>query len=74
MKKSRFTDEQIINFFLKQAEGGLPVKELCRKHGFSDATFYKWRGRLGGMDVAEARRLRELDFVSDSLEYGRRLN
>ena len=67
MKKSRFTDEQIINF-LKQAEGAVPVKELCRKHGFSDATFYKWRGRLGGMDVAEARRLREIEGENSKLK------
>lgn len=67
MKKSRFTEEQIINF-LKQAEGGVAVKELCRKHGFSDATFYKWRGRLGGMDVAEARRLRELEGENSKLK------
>jgi len=53
MKKSRFTDEQIIGF-LKQVEGGVPVKDLCRKHGFSDATFYKWRSRLGGLDVSVA--------------------
>ncbi len=55
MKRSRFTDEQIIGF-LKQVEGGVPVKDLCRKHGFSEATFYKWRSRLGGLDVSEARR------------------
>ena len=59
MKKSRFTDERIIGF-LKQVEGGVPVKDLCRKHGFSDATFYEWRSRLGGLDVSEARLLREL--------------
>ena len=59
MKKSRFSDEQIIGF-LKQAEGGVAIKELCRKHGFSDATFYKWRGRLGGMNASEARRLKDL--------------
>jgi len=67
MKKSRFTDEQIIGF-LKQAENGVAVKELCRKHGFSDATFYKWRGRFGGMEVAEARRLKELEGENTKLK------
>ncbi len=51
--KRRFTDEQIIGFF-KEAEAGTPVKELCRKHGFSDAAFYGWRSRFGGMEVAGA--------------------
>lgn len=60
MKKSRFTEDQIIGF-LKQAEAGLPVAEVCRQGGFSDATFYKWRARFGGMDVPDARRLRELE-------------
>jgi putative transposase len=60
MKKRRFSEEQIIGF-LKQAEAGMPVKELCRKGGFSDATFYKWRSRFGGMEVPDARRLRELE-------------
>ncbi len=50
MRKSRYTEEQIISF-IKQAETGLPIKELCRKGGFSDATFYKWRAKFGGMDV-----------------------
>lgn len=60
MKKSRFSEEQIIGF-LKQAEAGVAIKELCRKGGFSDATFYKWRARFGGMEVADAKRLRELE-------------
>ena len=60
MRKSRFTDEQIVGF-LKQAEAGLPVKELCRKGGFSDATFYKWRSRFGGMEISDARKLKALE-------------
>ena len=60
MKKSRFSEEQIIGF-LKQADAGMPVKELCRKGGFSDATFYKWRTKFGGMDVSDAKRLKELE-------------
>ena len=60
MKKSKFTEEQIIGF-LKQAEAGMPVKELCRKGGFSDATFYKWRAKFGGMEASDAKRLKELE-------------
>jgi len=59
-KKSRFTEEQIIGF-LKQAEAGMPIKELCRQGGFSDATFYKWRAKYGGMQATDAKRLRELE-------------
>ena len=60
MKKSRFSEVQIIGF-LKQADAGMPVKELCRKGGFSDATFYKWRAKFGGMDASDAKRLKELE-------------
>lgn len=67
MKKSRYTEEQIIGF-LKQAEAGVPIKDLCRKGGFSDATFYKWRARFGGMEVADARRLRELEAENAKLK------
>jgi putative transposase len=67
MKTSRFSEEQIIGF-LKQAEAGLPIKELCRKGGFSDATFYKWRAKFGGMDATDAKRLRELEAENSKLK------
>ena len=67
MKKSRFTEEQIVGF-LKQVESGVVVKDLCRKHGFSDATFYKWRGRFGGMEAVDVRRLRELEGENGKLK------
>ena len=60
MKTSRYSEEQIIGF-LKEAEAGLPIKELCRKGGFSDATFYKWRAKFGGMEATDAKRLKELE-------------
>ena len=60
MKTSRFSDSQIIAI-LKQAEAGSPVPELCREHGFSSATFYKWRAKFGGMDASLMARLRELE-------------
>lgn len=58
--KKRYTEEQIIGF-LKEAEAGIPVKELCRRHGFSDASFYAWRSKFGGMDVSDAKRLKALE-------------
>ena len=60
MKKSRFTDSQIIAI-LKQAEGGAPVAELCREHGISNATFYNWRSKYGGMDASLMKRMKELE-------------
>ena len=67
MRKSRYTEEQIISF-IKQAEAGLAIKELCRKGGFSDATFYKWRAKYGGMEVPDAKRLRELEAENNKLK------
>lgn len=58
--KKRFSEEQIIGF-LREAEAGLPVKELCRRHGFSEASYYLWRSRFGGMDVAALERLKALE-------------
>jgi putative transposase len=60
MKKSRYTDSQILEI-LKQAEAGTPVPQLCREHGMSSATFYKWRAKYGGMDASLMARLKELE-------------
>jgi putative transposase len=60
MKKSRFTDSQILGI-LKQAEAGAPIPELCREHGISSATFYKWRAKYGGMDASLMARMKELE-------------
>lgn len=59
MKKSRFTEEQIVGI-LKEHEGGIKTADLCRKHGISAATFYAWKGRYSGMDVNDAKRLKHL--------------
>jgi putative transposase len=60
MRKSRFSEERIIGF-LKQAEAGMKVADLCRQYGFSDAAFYQWRSKFGGMNVSDARRLKQLE-------------
>ena len=60
MRKSRFSEEQIIGI-LKEQQAGLPVAELCRKHGISDATFYTWRSKYGGLEVSDAKRLKVLE-------------
>jgi len=67
MKRSRYTEEQIIGI-LKEQEAGVPVAELCRKHGMSDATFYNWKSKYGGLDVSEARRLRSLEAENAKLK------
>ena len=60
MKRSRFTEEQIIGI-LREQEAGVPVADLCRKHGLSSPTFYKWKAKYGGLGVSEARRLKALE-------------
>ncbi len=58
--KKRYSEEQIIGF-LREADAGIPVKDLCRRHGFSEASYYLWRSKFGGMSVSEAKRLKELE-------------
>lgn len=67
MKRSRFTEEQIIGI-LREHQAGLGAKDLCRKHGVSDATFYKWRAKFGGMEVSDAKKLRALEVENAKLK------
>ena len=67
MRQSRFKEEQIIGI-LREHEAGVKTADLCRKHGISSATFFKWKGKYGGLDVSEARRLRELESENAKLK------
>ena len=67
MKKPRFKESQIFQI-LKEAESGIPVPDLCRKHGMSNASFYKWRARYGGMDVSMMKRMKELEVENTRLK------
>lgn len=67
MKRSRFSEEQIIAI-LKEQEAGMPTAEVCRRHGISSATFYKWKSKFGGLEVSDARRLRTLEQENSRLK------
>ena len=67
MKKSKHSEEQIIGY-LKQVEAGIPLKDMCRKIGVSEATFYNWRAKFGGMDVTDAKRLKVLEGENTKLK------
>ena len=65
--KKRFTEAQIVGF-LREADGGLRVKDLCRRHGLSEASYYLWRSKFGGMSVSDAKRLKELEIENNRLK------
>ena len=65
--KKRFTEAQIVGF-LREADGGVPLKDLCCQHGFSDASYYLWRSKYGGMSVSDAKRLKELEIENGRLK------
>ena len=67
MESKRFSEEQIIGI-LKQAQAGMKIVDLCRQHGISDVTFYNWRGKYGGMEVSEAKRLKALEKENKQLK------
>ncbi len=67
MKKSRFTETKIVSI-LHQQESGKSVKEICREHGISDATFYNWKAKYGGMEVSDVRRMKELEDENNRLK------
>jgi len=68
MRRSQYSEEQIIGM-LKQAEAGKPIGELCREHGITDATYYRWKAKYGGLEVSEARRLRQLEDENRRLKH-----
>ena len=67
MRRSRFTETQIVRI-LKEADVGVTVREVCRKHGISDATYYKWKSKYGGLDASDLRRMRELETENSRLK------
>lgn len=67
MKKTRFTETRIVSI-IKQQEAGLPTAEICREHGISQATFYNWKAKYGGMEVREVRRMKELEVENAKLK------